>query len=664
MLSLATLMTGAGAAEASAPSRAGSEDDHPRVELLESRALVGSTAAPSSRQWEAVQLSLHLRNRLPVEVTHLEVEVALVGASNAAGAEAPIPGWRFQHAFEETQLAPLDESFLVLEHPLPPQRRARGSEEIGYRVTVTSYRMQSPSLELALQLLQSSALADQRAAFRSYSAAPGASLPETALAELERVLADVTVKPSASGALRMLFAIHAAGSAGDERLVAPLLNLLPRLEAEAWAQALEALVARLREASERDEPRLRLVPGWALHPAPELEAPPAEVYKEALREALTRLGDRAVPGLVEAAHASAEPSRRVFAHGLLHALGRSTVRAQLSVSDRDTRLRVIEAYGRLGSAEPVGALAELIQRRDRRVREAALAALRRLGPAAIEPLVDALGMPDRERQAAILSVVQDIGPVAAEELRAAAARYGITLSPGSSFTDQVQQLAEQLSRAARQRWTAELERGLRLGAEARYDEAFRVLDAVYGASPELYMSESTAIAALYTHRARALFMKGNYDAAIASLRVGQSISPSDEAAELLVQSRLELARGLLELDATERAEEMLSAPDLSREREDVREMRARLLVRRAELAIAKGEYAKARGFVDSAKRLGAQDERLRALDRRLVFTENLPVVIVLGLLVPAALLASVLLLRHRLHRARIRRLESAIDEQG
>lgn len=92
-------------------------------------------------------------------------------------------------------------------------------------------------------------------------------------------------------------------------------------------------------------------------------------------------------------------------------------------------------------------------------------------------------------------------------------------------------------------------------------------------------------------------------------------------------------------------------------------MRSSLLARRAELAMAKGEYAKARGFVDSAKRLGPGDERLRGLDRRLLLTENLPVVIVLGLLIPAALLASILLLRHRLHIARIRRLESVIDDQ-
>lgn len=650
--------------DAHALGGAEAEEDEPRVELLESRALVGGVPAPSSRQWEAVMLSLHLRNRLPVEVVHLEVEVALVSSPSEGGAETPIPGWKFQHGFDETRLAPLDESFLILEHPLPAQRRSPSAEQIGYRVSIGSYRVDPPSLDLALQLLQSSSLADQRAAFRSYGAAPDAPLPEAALAELERVLTDPSPRPTATHALRLLFAVRAAGSLGDARFVAPLLGLLPRLGAEPWSLALEALIERLTEASEPDEPRLRLLPGWALGPRAEPRPPTVEVYKEALRDALTRLGDLAIPGLVEAAHAPAEPSRSIFARSLLHALGRPTVRAQLSVSDRETRLRVIETYGRLGSAEPVSALAELTQSRDRRVREAALAALRRLGPAAVEPLVDALGMPDRERQAAILSVIQDIGPAAAKELRAAATRYGVEVNPSVEFSEQVRALAEQLSRAARQRWTAELERGLRLGADGRYDESFRVLDAVYTASPELYMMEAKAIAELYTKRARGLFLKGNYDAAIASLRVGQSIAPSEEANELLVQSRLELARGFLELDATERVEEMLSAPDLAREREDVRAMRAQLLLRRAELAIAKGEYAKARSFVDSAKRLGAAGSRLKALDRRLLLTENLPVVIVLGLLAPAALLASVLLLRHWLHLARIRRLESAIDDQG
>lgn len=639
------------------------EEDEPQVELLESRALVGGAPAKSNRQWEAVMLSLHLRNRLPVEVSHLEVEVALVGAGLEGAGEAPIPGWKFLHGFDDTKLPPLDESFLILEHALPAQRRPRSAEEIGYRVSILSYRLQPPSLDLALQLLRSSAIADQHAAFRSYSFSPDAPLPESALAELEAVLTNRTQRPNPTNALRLLFAIRAAGSLGDARFVAPLLSLIPRVSSGEWRLALDALITRLAEASESDEPRLRLLPTTATSSLAEAPGLPAELFRETIRESLTRLGDLAIPGLVEAAHATTEPGRTIFARGLLHALGRPTARAQLSVSDRTTRLLVIEAFGKIGSAEPVSALAELTQSRDRKVREAALSALRHIGPAAVEPLVDALGTPDRESQAAILSVIRDIGPRAVSELRAAAVRYGIELQAETSFAAQVSKLAEQLSQAARQRWTAELERGLRLGAEARYDEAFRILDAVYGASPELYMQAAVPIAELYSKRARSLFLQGNFDAAITALRVGQSISPSAEASELLVQSRLELARGFLDLDAVERAEEMLSAGDLTREREEVRRMRSSLLARRAELAMAKGEYAKARGFVDSAKRLGPGDERLRGLDRRLLLTENLPVVIVLGLLIPAALLASILLLRHRLHIARIRRLESVIDDQ-
>lgn len=639
------------------------EDDAPRVELLESRAVVGAGASTSDRQWETVTLSLHLRNRLPVEVSHLELDIELVGASRPGAAEAPIPGWRFQHAFEDTRLAPLEESFLILEHELASQRRSRSAGEIGYRATIRSYRLRPPSLDLALLLLESSALADQVAAFRSYTFAADVSLPEAALDELKAVLLDDAAKPSATRALRLLFAIRAAGSLADARFVEPLLGLVPRLSSEAWHPALSTLTSGLLEASESDEPRLRLLPvGTGLAPDGSAQ-PPGEIFKEAIRDALSRLGDVAVPGLVKVAGGDLDPSRRIFARSLLHALGRPTPRAQLSVSDRATRLRVIEALGELGSAEPVSALAELTQSRDHLIQKAALAALRQIGPGAVEPLVDALGTPSREGQSAIISVIREIGPKAAAHLASAAARYGVELEPGASFEERVGQLAEHLSRAAEQRWSAELERGLRLGADSRYDEAFRILDAVYAASPELYMRSSKPIAALYLDRARSLFLRGNFDAAVNSLRVGQSIAPSQAAAELLVRSRLELARGFLELDATDRAEEMLSSPDLTQENEEVRVMRQWLLARQAELAIARGEHSKARSFVDSARRLGPEDARIRTLDRRLLITENLPVVIVLGFLLPAAILASILVLRHRLHVARIRRLETTIDHQ-
>lgn len=639
------------------------EDDEPLVQLLESRAVVGGTPAATDRQWEAIVLSLHFRNRLPVEVSHLELEIALLGTGAEEKNETPIPGWKFQHGFDDTRLPPLDEHFLLVEHPLPSQRRARSADEIGYRASIRSYRIRPPSIDLALQLLLSSAVADQVAAFRSYSALPDAPLPDSAIDELGVVLSDEPKIHSATNALRLLFAIRAAGSVMTPKLVEPLLDLVPRVANPAWRAALDALISRLAEASEADEPRLRLLPSWAPNPPAHLTEPHAEMFREAIRESLTRLGDLAVPGLVRVAGRDLDGSKRVFARGLLHALGRPTARAQLSVSDRSTRLLVIEALGDLGSAEPVGALAELTQSRDHLVRRAALSALARIGPAAVEPLVDALGTPNRESQAAIISVIRELGAPAAAPLRAAAARYGVLLEAASSFDAQVSQLAERLSQAAEQRWTAELERGLRLGAEGRYDEAFRSLDAVYAASPELYMKEATAIAAIYLARARALFLRGNFDAAVTALRVGQSVAVSPEATELLVQSRLELARGFLALDAIDRAEEMLSSGDLTHEREDVRTMRSNLLARRAELAVAQGEYSKARSFVDSARRLGASDQRIRALHRRLVLTENLPVVLVLLFLVPAALLVTILFLRHRLHLGRIRRIETAIDDE-
>jgi tetratricopeptide (TPR) repeat protein len=477
-----------------------------------------------------------------------------------------------------------------------------------------------------------------------------------------------------------LLALRAAGSLVDPRFVEPLLLLPERIQQKGYAPAETELAAKIVEASEPDEPRLEVLPAWARSPHP---THTGGMVVDAAQEALVRIGDRGVPGLVEAS-VLASPNVRVLAARLLHALGRPTVRTQLAIADREARLHLIEVYGIIASIEAVSSLAELVSGSDAEARKAAITALSRIGPPAVGPLVDALGTSDQETRSAIAGVLEAIGPRGRPALIASAARYGLRVRASESVASIASQLADRLTEAAVARWTTEIVRGLELGSSGRYDEAFRVLDAAYAAQPKLYMSWAEPIARLYLRRARSLFTTGNYDAAIEALRLGQGVRALDEAAALQESAELMLARGYLEVDELDKAEEALAAVDAANKPDtaapglvgasfapialgqkkpspELRALRASLFVRRAQLALKSGDYGRARAMVVRARSLAPEVKGLIDVERRLLMFENLAILVVFGLTLPVVALTLIVALRRRANAARMERLASAID---
>ncbi|HXV37390.1 MAG TPA: hypothetical protein VEC18_09580, partial [Myxococcota bacterium] len=327
-------------------SAAADESDRPYVEILES---TGAIDGPSEigiavPRWERVRLELRVVSRLSVEVRDLEVEVALVSASGAKESEgAPIPGWSFKEVFAEPALLPLEEAYLRIVRELPLRRTSPPADEIAYRARIKSYRLSPPDLETAIRLLGSSHESDQVAALKSYELAGDAAPEVIALLgrQLSRAIGDLSEEPGAPEALRMLFAVRAIGTLCDAAQIRALLELPGLRDGRTWGRAAADLAARMIGASTGEEPRLRVLPSWARDRSL-YAARGQDILEDAVRDAILGMGDLAVPSLLAEAHLGSVPGVRARAQRLLHALGRATVRSQLSLRDRAARLQVIE----------------------------------------------------------------------------------------------------------------------------------------------------------------------------------------------------------------------------------------------------------------------------------------------------------------------------------
>lgn len=630
-------------------------EDAPLVEILESAGAIDA-AAGGAPQWDRVRLDLSVRNRLPVDIDQVHLELSLVTKGERPSDEEPIPGWRLEQSFGETVVAARDQLTLTVDRALPARRTMAAADQIAYRVRLIGYRPLAPSLELAARLLESPAASDQRAAFSGYErladggAPPG--VPELVVRELARALASPAKDPDGAAALQLLIAVRAAGLVGLPEVIPLILALPERLEAARWDPAVGDLASRMIEGSEADDPRLLLLPSWTRTRPAGLAERGTEVVASAAREAVLALGERGVPDLVRAAGLGDSDLVRAQATSALRAMGRGSVRSQLSIADGAVRRRLIEVYGEIGSAEFAAALAELVCGHDRD-RRTAMAALIKIGPAAVQPMVDALGTPDPRARAALIEVLAQIGPAGHRELSRAATRFGIAVDTRAGTSSVARRLAERLAANTRAHLRAEIRAALAVAAAGDSEQAFRQLDAIYARDPALYMEEADQIAGAYLRHAKALYGRGNYDAAVEALRTGRTIQRLPEIDRLLRQAQLTLARGYLSLDQIERAEEALDAAALPAGDAEGRALRAELLTRKAELELERREYGRARALVDRARALAPNAEATRALNRRLVLTENLVIVLVLSLLLPGGAVGLVVLFRRRAQAARL-----------
>ena len=186
--------------------------------------------------------------------------------------------------------------------------------------------------------------------------------------------------PKASDALRLLFAIQALGLLRDSGRVPLLLDIPDALDRVVWGRAVVELATRMVAASTPDEPRLRVLPSWAREQGALVRVRSQDALDDAVREAILTMGDAAVPQLLAQSQLAPRPELRTRASRLLHALGRSTVRSQLALQDDAARLEAIDVMGRIGVSAPVPALLELLQDRDRAVRDHTAVALKKIGP--------------------------------------------------------------------------------------------------------------------------------------------------------------------------------------------------------------------------------------------------------------------------------------------
>ncbi len=640
---------------------AGAEvEDPPYVEILQDLGAIdgpadGPVAAPN---WERVRLDLKIANRLAHEVRAVEIEVNLV---HATVKEAAVPGWIFPHEIiEDTVLSPTTETYLRLSLALPPRRSSPPAEEIAYRVHIVSYRVHPPDLETSLRLLASSAPSDQRAALNSYALGKGQeSLEIPAATELADSLSTLPASPTAPDALRMLFAVQALGALGAAEHVHTLLGLIEQLPRAPWGRAVLELATRMVAASHPDEPRLLVLPSWARSQSALLTVRAEDALEEALRDTLLRMGDAAVPGLLLASQTSGSTKVRALSRRILHALGRSTVRSQLSLRNRDHRLQVIHVFGEIGAPDPVAALIEVLRARDSRLRESARRALLKIGGAAVSPLVDALGEAEDEQILQTLEVLsQQHGP---QVLKAAEA-YGVHRVGDEKIVAMLARLRARLGRARQRNLETELDHALKLGPGGDYGAAIRRLDAVFEQDKTIYMGRAADIARLYVDRARQLQARGDFDAAAQTAQAGLSIVDTPAGQAVLLDAQLALVQGYTQLGDLDTADAVLTQVRRSQPSEALRKVEGELLMRKAADAFERGDSGLARALVDRARMMGLQSPELQRTHEKLLFAENLAVVVGMSLFAPALVLMVVLYFRRRMHRTRMARLTQAIDE--
>lgn len=628
----------------------------PYVEVRASRGVLdGPGGGPAGLPvWDRLRLEVDVQNHLDVAVSQVVLDVVLM---ERLGAETvPIPGWSFLEVPVETDLAPTQLTTLTLAPALPARRRALAAENVAYDVRIRSYRVSRPNPRRAFQLLGSTHASDQRAALASFESDPATPLPDEVLDELLELLDGLPNTPSATDALRMLMAVRATGILGDPKAVPALLALPDRLDREVWGRALLALASRMVVASGAEDPRLLVLPRWARRVATLLRVNARDAVEEVTREAVRRIGVRAVPALVRATG-----GRRFRAEKILARMGRATTSLQLDLPRAEDRRAVMRIFAVRKQASAVPALIErMVSPRTRLDAPDAERALEAIGESALPALAEALGI-HGDRVVPILRRLGARYPRALAEV--ARNRFQFDPTPFSSAAALVDAIAERSLFDRRTRLETEVQDAIGLGAEGAYRAALERLDAVYAEDPELYLRNADPIARLYVARAEKLLERGDYDAALAVLADGRSVKPLPETDMRMTDAYAALAGGYLQLGGRhlETARRHLEEAPVP-QRADVASLWVRWYDAATRRALSRGRIGEARRFVDRARGLAPARIDLRILDRRVMLAEHLAEVLVLALTIPALVLAAAVFIRRRLERWRLERLAREIDQ--
>lgn len=622
--------------------------DLPRVELVETRGVVDGPAvgASGSPRWDRVALELTLVNRLDREVGDFRFEVELVRTLPVPTA---IPGWSFVVERPELWLPAKGRHTVRLEHALPERREPLAAPEINFRVRLVRYRIEQPDLSTAVRLLGSASKSDQRAALVSYEADRlTQSERDRAVRRLAAALDRLPRAPSASDALRLLFALRALGRLGASGQVPRLLTLPNGLDEAIWGQAVVDLAQRILQVQQPDEPRLEVLPSWAQKTSALLEMKAQDAVREAVRDAILRMGDAAVPGLVRVVHGERDPELRERAWRLLVALGRPTVRSQLRLSERGPQLEAIRAAGDLRLRDAASALVELLDQKSALVRQAAANALVELGRSALPALETRLG---REGDEVAAQLVSRISRRPGGEL------HGASRARADARVEAIRTERRAAHEAAVQ---AQIERALAAGREGRSAEALRRLEALREDDPRLFVRHAPRIVEIYARHAEQQLAARNYDAAWSAARDGLSVRWSPDLAALAQRAREALVRGYIRLGEWTRAGELLEG----RERDATsRELAIQVTAGRVRAALADGNRGLARALLNRARLEAPDHPTLRALHRRMLWLENLPTTLAVALGGGGALIALGVLIRRRFETVRMERLEEALDRR-
>jgi len=620
----------------------------PRVEVVDTRGRVDGPAVgtASSPRWDRVEVDLTLVNRLDHAAGDFELEVELVRTHPIP---TSIPGWSFVVKRPALWIEGAGRSTIQVARELPERREALPAAEINFRVRLTRYRVDAPDLPTAITLLGSASESDQRAALDSFEAERlTRSERKAAVRRLASALDRLPRSPSASDALQLLFALRALGRLGASDQVPGLLTLPDRLDDEVWGRAVVDLAGRILRVQQPDEPRLEVLPSWAQKTSALLAMKAQDAVREAVRDAILRMGDAAVPGLMRVVHEDRDPELRERAWRLLVALGRPTVRSQLRLPTRGPELEAIGAAGDLHLEDAASALVELLNRESALVRQAASDALVELGPAAIPALRARLGQPEDEAAARLMVRIHR--------------RPGGRMAgrPVADVRADVDRIRTRRRRLHVERVTRDIEQALALGREGYATEAFRRLDAAFETDADLYMEFAEPIGDLYLDHARALHAAENYDAALEAARNGLSIRWRPELAAVAHRARVALVRGYLALGTWDRAWALL---DGRAQDDESRELTVRVRAGEVRAALADGNRGLARALLDRARLRSPDHPVLRALHHRMLWLENLPTALGVFLGGGGALIALGIGLRRRWETVRMERLEAALDRR-
>lgn len=628
----------------------------PSVELLEPIGeLDGTGRGPDHpARWESVRLRLRLRNRLGVAVDDVRIDLSLVEGLDR---RHPVPGWSFRDLSLDQGLGARTTSEHRLEHPLPALRNAPPAASIAFDVDLRSYRVRTPSLELAFSLLASSAPADQRAALRSLERGYPRDVTERLREDLVHALETAPPRaPTATDALRLLLAVRGLGSLGLASEVPLLLELPERLDAEAWGRAVLALASRMVVASRPEDPRLEVLPRWARQVSTLLLVTARDALAEATREAILSMGMDALPHLIRATGPKASAAVRARAQRLLERLGRATPTAQALSGSLEHRRAAVRALGDVGSPDAVPALVACLSGPNR-VAAAARSALVRIGAAAIGPMAETLGRDDDGPTRALLT---ELGQRHPRALRAVARLYRLPADRRTRPSEIVASVAERRAWERRIRLETEIRDAIEMGAEGAYRTAQDRLDAVRQEAPTLYNRHADPIARIYLARAEQLLDRGDYAAAIEVLASGRAVRALPEIDMRLTDARVALARGFIQLGRLDEADRALEAAPVGT-RGDVMETRVRWLEAKTQRALRLNALGEATARVAELRRLAPTRPEVRRLGRRVFLASHWLELFVAALCGLGGLGAMAIGWRRTADRRRVERLTRALD---